>query len=67
MWPKWHILKADIDNCGGLNAAAAKSGLSLTTLTAWYNGTRIPNWISRPGIAVSLGFSAQRYSNHSLM
>ncbi len=61
MWQKWHILKADIDNLGGLKAAAAQSEISLTTLTAWYNGTRIPHWLSRPGIAFSLGHPAGRY------
>jgi len=62
MWPKWHIFKVDVDSCGGLDTVAARSGLLLSTLTGWYNGTRIPNWISRPGIAVALGFPAQRYS-----
>lgn len=61
MWPKWNIFKADVDNSGGLAMLAAQSGLSLTTLTAWYNGTRVPHWISRPGIAVSLGYPAGRY------
>ncbi|MEL7568362.1 MAG: hypothetical protein AAGU27_26285 [Dehalobacterium sp.] len=62
MWSKWQIFRADVDNRGGLDTVAAQSGLLLTTLTAWYNGTRIPHWISRPGIAVALGFPAQRYS-----
>lgn len=62
MWQKWHVFKTDVDNFGGLSKAANQSGLTLKTLTAWYNGTRIPHWISRPGIAVALGFSAQRYS-----
>jgi hypothetical protein len=34
MWPKWHIFKADIDNLGGLKAAATQTRISLTTLTA---------------------------------
>lgn len=62
MWPKRTIFKTDVDNLGGLSLVAAHTGLSLKTLTAWYNGTRNPHWISRPGIAVALGFPAQRYS-----
>lgn len=62
MWPKWYIFKSDIDNLGGLATVAAHSGISLKTLQAWYNGTQMPRWISRPGIAVALGFPAQRYS-----
>lgn len=61
MWPNWQIFKTDVDNLGGLNIVATRSGLRLTTLTAWYNGTRIPHWISRPGIAVALGYPAGRY------
>jgi len=61
MWPNWSIFIADVNNRGGLAMVAAQSGISLATLTAWYNGTRIPHWISRPGIASALGYPAGHY------
>jgi len=60
-WPNWHVFVNDVNNLGGLMAVSGKSGLLLSTLTSWYNGTRIPRPISRPGIAVALGYPAKRY------
>jgi hypothetical protein len=61
MWPKWNIFKADIDNLGGFDAAAARSGISVKTIKAWYQKNRTPHWISIAGIAVALGYSPERY------
>jgi len=51
----------DVDNAGGLWAVSLKANIKLQTLSAWYNGTRTPRFISLAGIAAILEFLPSRY------
>ena len=61
MWQNWSLFKSDVDNLGGLAIVSNLSGFRLSTLSAWYSGSRIPHIISRDGIAVAMGFPPGRY------
>ena len=61
VWQSLQVFQDDVDRLGGLEAVAHQSDISLNTIEEWYNGKRIPHWLSRPGIAYSMGFSPERY------
>ena len=51
----------DVSYAGGLQAVSLKADIKLLTMSAWYNGTRTPRYISLAGIAVALGYLPERY------
>ena len=61
IWSNHDIFVADIIAQGGLAQVSLQTGFLLSTLTAWFEGTRVPHWISRAGIAVALGYAPNRY------
>lgn len=51
----------DVLYAGGLKAVSLKADIKLLTMSAWYNGTRTPRYISLAGIAAALGYLPERY------
>jgi len=62
MW-NHSLFVQDVKDKGGLAVVAASlsEDFKLSTLTAWYNKTRTPNWVSLSRIAIKLGFDDERY------
>lgn len=61
-WTNRHIFRDDVDQLGGLEKVSKQYQLLLSTLTDYYNGTRTPHYMSRPSLALALGFAPNRYN-----